>query len=463
MTIVSFVIGLGGAWLLLFPFNQLVERNLILHIDGVFILFCLSLIAVIALIAGIYPAVILSAFNPVEVLKGKLKLSNSSAGIFRKGLIIGQFTASIVMIICTMVIGRQMQYLAHKDLGYNKEQVVIVPTNKKRADGFALAKLFKTALMKRPEVTGVSAAVFSFTETPWVTLGFSDANKGYHDFQYNEVDPFFIPVMQIKMKEGSGFDINNLADINNSIIVNEALVREYGITNPIGKKFGKYSQQIIGVMKDFNYESLHSAVKPLMLSLNADTIFRQSEDVSFANSPQPRISIRMKAGNIADNIRIIENAWKEVAPGQDFEYHFLDESLSAAYKQEQKSSIIVKIASGLSVFIACMGLFGLATLTVQRRTKEIGIRKVMGASVVQIVELLSKDFLWLVVAAAVISFPLAAWAMHKWLSDFAYKVDISLWVYIVAGSFALFIALATVGYHAVRAAAANPVDSLKAE
>jgi putative ABC transport system permease protein len=463
MTIISFAIGLTLSFLLVTPFNHLIERNLSLHIDGIFILFCLALIAVIALIAGIYPAVILSGFNPVEVLKGKLKSNSSSAGLLRKGLIVGQFMASIVMIICTIVVSQQMQYLQHKNLGYNKEQVVIVPTNKNRADGLALGQLYKTELTKHPEVINAAGAVYSFSETPWVTLGFSDTKKAYHSFMYNQVDPSFIPAMQIQMQQGKGFDINNTADINNSIIVNEALVKEYGITDPVGKKFGKYSQQIIGVMKDFNYESLHSSVKPLVLSLNADTMFRQSEDISYANSPQPRISIRMKAGNIADNIHILEKAWKTVAPTQDFQYHFLDESLDAAYTQEKKSSILVRIASALSVFIACMGLFGLATLTVARRTKEIGIRKVMGASVMQLVQLLSKDFVVLVAVAALFSFPLAWWAMHSWLADFAYKVNISGWVFLIAGCLAILIALLTVSYNAVKAAMANPVKSLKTE
>ncbi|HXB45924.1 MAG TPA: ABC transporter permease [Puia sp.] len=463
MTVISFIIGLLSSSILMGAFNQLIERNLSLHFDWMLLLFCIGLIAMIALIAGIYPAVILSGFNPVEVLKGKLKMNSSSTGLLRKGLIVGQFACSIAMIICTIVISEQMQYLQHRNLGYNKQQVVVVPTNKKRADGFALAKLYKNELIKHPEVISVTAAVFSFAETPWATLGFSDEKKAYHSFQYNEVDPYFLQAMQIKMQEGHWFDASNTAEVNSSIVVNEALVKEYGLSNPIGKKFGKYTQQIIGVMKNFNYESLHTPVKPLMLSLNADTIFRLSEDVSFQNSPQPRVSVRLKQGNIADNIKILESSWKLIAPNQDFEYHFLDASLAASYKQEQKSSTIVKLASALSVFIACMGLFGLATLTVARRTKEIGIRKVMGATVMQVVQLLSKDFIVLVAIAALVSFPLAWWAMNRWLADFAYKVDIGWWVFAVAGCSVIFIALLTISYNAIKAGMANPVKSLRTE
>jgi len=318
-------------------------------------------------------------------------------------------------------------------------------------------------LSKYPEVASVTASMFSFAEIPWATLGFGDEKKAYHSFQYNEVDADFMQGMQISMQQGRWFDPANTSDVNSSIVVNEALVKEYGLTDPIGKRFGKYTQTIAGVMKDFNYESLHTTVKPLVLSLKADTIFRQSGDISFQNSPQPRISVRMKKGNTADNITLLENAWKRVAPSQEFEYHFLDQSLAAGYKQEQKSSSIVKLASVLSVFIACMGLFGLATLTVNRRTKEIGIRKVMGAGTLQIVQLLSKDFILLVSIAAIISFPLAWLAMNRWLNDFAYKVNISWWVFAVAGSSTIVIAMLTISYHAIKAAIANPVKSLRAE
>jgi len=462
VTLVSVVIGLIVAIALLKPFNQVVNRHLIFHLDPLFILYFIALIVVIALIAGIYPAIILSGFNPIEVLKGKLR-TKDSAGLFRKGLIVGQFVASIVMIICTIVIGKQMNYLQHKDLGYKKDQVIIIPTNKKRAEAYPLTHLYKIELSKYPEVLGTSASIYSFSETPWVNLGYSDDKKGYHSFQYNEVDASFIETMQIPILQGRSFQTQNPADTNNSIIVNETLLKEYGIKDPIGKRFGKYSQLIVGVTKDFNYESLHTKIEPLVLSLKLDTIARQSNDISFANSPQPRISVRMKAGNVQDNINILKKAWQAVAPNQDFEYHFLDESLGAAYEQEQKSATVVKIASGLSIFIACMGLFGLATLTVTRRTKEIGIRKVLGANATQLVKLLSKDFLLLIVIAALVAFPLAWWAMNKWLSDFAYRTSISWWVFAIAAIVSIVIAFVTISTQAVKAALMNPVQSLRTE
>jgi putative ABC transport system permease protein len=462
VTMISVVIALAAAYFLLQPFNGLINRNLIFQFDPLFILFCILLIAVIALIAGVYPAIILSGFNPVEVLKGKLSLKNNT-GFFRKALIVGQFAASIVMIICTMIIGEQVNYLQNKDLGYNKDHIIIVPTNKKRADGYALAQLYKNELLKYPQVQSVSASTFSFEETPWANLGYTDKNKQYHSFQYNEIDASFIQTMQIPILMGRSFQPNNSADTNNSIIVNEAFVKEYGISDPIGKKFGNYSQQIIGVMKNFNYESLHSDIKPLVLSLKFDTIARQSENVSFANSPQPRISIRMKAGNLQTEINTLKKAWQVVAPNQDFEYHFLDEKLASAYEQELKSAVVVKIASALSIFIACMGLFGLTILTVNRRTKEIGIRKILGANAFQLVQLLSKDFLMLIIIAVLIAFPLAWWAMQSWLSDFPYRVSISWWAFAVAGIASMVVAFATISTQALKAANANPVKSLRTE
>jgi putative ABC transport system permease protein len=190
---------------------------------------------------------------------------------------------------------------------------------------------------------------------------------------------------------------------------------------------------------------------------------RQSNDISIANAPQPRISVRMKAGSLQDNITILEKAWHTVAPHQDFDYHFLDDQLAKAYAQEAKSSTVVRIASGLSIFIACMGLFGLVTLTVTRRTKELGIRKVLGANPAQLVQLLSRDFLLLVIIAALIAFPISWWAMRSWLSDFAYRTEISWWIFLIATLTAVLIVLLTTSLQTIRAALANPVDVLKTE
>ena len=463
LTVISVIIGIVLSVLLVNPFNQVVNRQLSLHFDFVFIGYCLLIIILIGLIAGIYPAIILSGFRPVEILKGKLKLGNNS-GLLRKSLIAGQFVTSIGMIICTIVISGQLDFLQNKDLGYQKEQVIVVPTNKPRAKGMELAELYRNELFKQPQVIGASVSLMSFSETPWINVGYSDDKNVYRNFQFNSVDPYFLKTMGIQMVQGREFSADNPADYTSSMIVNEAMLKLFGWTDAVGKKLpGRIEQQIIGVVKDFNYESLHTPVQPLAMVIKPDTFFRRINDISFNAPPQPRISVRLRAGNLTANLATLKQVWKQVAPDQEFEYRFLDETVAAQYRQEKRTSTIVKIASALSIFIACMGLFGLATLTVVRRTREIGIRKVLGASVGSVVRLLSKEFLILVIIAAVIAFPLGWWAMNKWLEDFAYRIHIAWWVFPIAGIAALLIALLTVSFQAIRAAIANPVKSLRTE
>jgi putative ABC transport system permease protein len=265
------------------------------------------------------------------------------------------------------------------------------------------------------------------------------------------------------MVAGRAFEKTNTAD-SNYILVNEALVKEYGWKDPIGQKLpGKYEHRILGVVKDFHTESLHSPIRPAVLALKPDSIFSKSSDISYNTSPQPRVSVRFRGGNLQENIASLQSAWKTVAGDQDFDYVFLDEALNAAYRQEQRLGQIVRYASFLAIFIACMGLFGLATLVVVRRTKEIGIRKVLGADVGRIVLLLSKDFVLLVIVASLVAFPLAWWGLNKWLQDFMYRIDVPWLAFIAAAVLALVVAVATVSFQAIKAALMNPVKSLRTE
>ena len=463
LTLVSVILGILLAMLLVKPFDLLINRQLNLEFDFFFIGFCVTLIGLIGIVAGIYPAIILSGFRPVEVMKGKLR-SGSSIGLLRKSLIAAQFIASIAMIICTIVIAEQLNYLRGKDLGYRKEQVVIIPTNKPRLKGMELAELYRNELLKQPEVVNASTSLLSFSETPWVAMGYTDDRHIYRDFQCNAIDPYFVNTMGIRILQGRNFSADNPADYTMAMLVNESLVKQYGWKNPIGQKLpGRIDQRVIGVVKDFHFESLHTKIKPLVMVIKPDSIFRRVENINYGVPLQPRISVRLKPGNLSRNIEVLKRVWKSAVPDQEFEYHFLDDTINSQYKQEQRTGVIVKLASALSIFIACMGLFGLATLTVVRRTREIGIRKVLGASVGSIVTLLSKEFLKLVVVAALIAFPFAWWAMNNWLRDFAYRISIQWWVFPAAGLAALLIALLTVSFQAIRAAVANPVKSLRTE
>lgn len=462
LTLFAVAAGLALTTILLKPFNVLVGRELSLHWDIYLVSGCILLTLLIALIAGIYPAIILSGFNPVRVLKGNLNLK-SSGSFLRKGLIVAQFTASILMIISTLVIRQQLQFVEQHDIGYDKERVVIVQTNKSRKEGLAMAELYRNELLKQPRILGSGTAIFSMAETPWATLGFTDETKTYRHFAFNQVQPGFIETMKIQIIEGRSFDEHNPSDYNNAVLVNESFVKEYGLNNPVGKKLINYSQRIIGVMKDFNFESLHTTVKPLVFAMNGDTIMRQSQDVSFEQSPKPRISVRVKDSDVSGSIRTLGETWAGLFPGQHFEYSFLDETLANAYRQDKKSSTVVRIASALCVFIACLGLFGLATLSVTRRTKEIGVRKLLGANPLQLVQLISTEFILLVVLAAILAAPLAWYAMKNWLTDFAYRAPLSWWLFVMASVLAVFIALLTVSIQAIRAASANPVRSLRTE
>jgi len=461
LTILALIIGVVLAIVLQKPFNLLANRELSLSLDGFTFLFCSLLAVIIALLAGIYPAFVLSNFKPIQVLKGRFKVD--SIGFFRKALIVGQFVASIIMIIGTISVGKQLNYLRTKDLGFNKEHVVIVPTNESRREGKRLGERFQVALQKNPEIINTTTSLFSMSEYGWMTLGYTDDKNVFRQFRFNAVDADFVNAMGLHVIAGRNFSKDNTTD-SNYILVNEALVKEYGWKNPVGQRLpGKYEERVIGVVKDFHFETLHTNIKPLVMALRPDSIFRRSSDANFNFPPQPRVSVVFRSGNLQRHIESLKSAWKSVAGNRDFEYQFLDDALNAAYQQEQRLSKIVRYASFLSIFIACMGLFGLATLIVVRRTKEIGIRKVLGADVSGIVTLLSKDFVVLVIVASLIACPVAWWALQKWLQDFAYRINIPWLAFLGAALLALIVALLTVSIQAIKAALTNPVKSLRTE
>lgn len=463
MVFMAMVLSIIMAMLLIGPFNNIAQRDLQLTVNGTTILFAAGLVLFIALIAGIYPAFILSAYVPVKALKGRLD-AGYNMGIFRKSLIAGQFIASIVLIIATIVVGQQLDFFRNANLGYDKENILVVSTNKSRGEGLPLARRFKEELTKDPAVISSSVALYSFSEPGWINLGYEDDKAVYRNFRMNAVDEDFISTMNLQIMAGRNFDVANDADFNNGMLVNETLVKEYGWKDPIGKKLpGSYQHQVVGVVKDFHFESLHNAIQPLAMVLQADSMFRHSNDVGFTTAPQPRINIRLGKGDLQTQIGALKAAWNRVAGAEEFEYRFLDESLNNMYMAEQRLATIVKVASVLSIFIACMGLFGLATLIVVRRTREIGIRKVLGAGTGNLVRLLSKDFVLLVIIASLLAFPLAWWSLDRWLQDFANRIDIEWWVFVVAAAIALLIALVTVSIQAIRAALANPVKSLRVE
>ncbi len=462
ITIFAVVFGIFLAFLFLGTFNDLTGKMLQLTLDSSFWGITFGLIILIATIAGIYPSIILSKFNPIEVLVRK-KIKGTSMGLFGKGLVVTQFVASLVMIISTLVIGKQIDFLVNKDLGYQEDTIVVVPTNMSGDKADTFAALYVAELKKQPQVIDASTSIFSFCENAWFGVGFTDSKNVYREFAYNSVDAGFLKTHEIPIVAGRDFQLGNISDAENGVLVNETFVKQFALENPVGTIYDKFGVTILGVVKDFNFQSLNYKIEPLILSINPAPILSNAENVEAQYISQPRVSVHLEAATMSDNIAILKNTWEKINPSQAFEFTFLNESLAVQYKNEQRSKTIVNIASILSIFIACIGLFGLATLTVARRTAEIGIRKVMGASVMNIIAMISKDFIKLVLIATLLAFPIAWWAMHQWLQDFAYSITLSWWIFLLAGIIVIGITLITVSFQSIKASMANPVDSLRTE
>ena len=463
LAFVGTMIAVAGAMLLLPAFNMLMQKQL----EFVFSVDVLTSLAGFALLvgvlAGLYPALVLSSYNPVVVMKGNF--SGGSKGVWlRNGLVIFQFIISIVLIIGTMVVGQQMRFIQNKDLGFQTDRMLMV----ERA--FSLDKKWETFIeevRRLPEVTSVAGTSSR--------VGNRDDFFGqmFQPQGSNEV----LTVKSMIMDDDFGQDIGfTLADgrlfsketsDSLSILLNETAVKTIGLTDPVGRKLSntdlfrgdsiKSKERlftIIGVVKNFHFQSLRDEITPLVIF---------SKEVFGARSNMNYVAIRLKANEYQQAIKSIESKWKELVPDRPFRYEFLQDNLNRGYDEEHRSAKMFTIFSGLAVVIACVGLFGLSAYTASRRTKEIGIRKVLGATVGGVVMLLSKDFARLVAIAFVLASPLAWWMMDQWLSGFAYKITMGATPFILAGITALAIAWLTISYQSVKAAIANPVRSLKSE
>lgn len=454
LSVLSLIIGLLLVNFLLPYFNTLSGRQLsfsfALYPEMLWMLAGLTLL--VGLLAGSYPALILSGFKPLEVLKSKIRVSGSN--IFTRSLVTVQFALSIGLIICTMIILKQTKYMTDKYPGFSRENIVVVNASDTKTKD--IYPLFKQALASRTDIVGMASAELGLGEgTGWSRSGFEYKGKNRQVFEYF-VDHEYIHLMGMQLITGRNFDPKIADDTITSVIVNEAMVSDMGWTveNAVGQPITGYGETktpvVIGVVKNFHFRPFREEVRPQM--------FHQ-----FSDYAPFKFFVKIKPGNPAPALAAMENAWRAVVADLPFQYNFLDESFDNFYKAERKWSSIMGWAGGISVFLACLGLFGLAALAAVNRTKEIGIRKVLGASLPGIVTLLSKDFLKLVVVALVIATPLAWYFMNKWLQDFAYRINISWWVFFAAGALAVFIAFITIGFQAVKAAIANPVKSLRTE
>jgi putative ABC transport system permease protein len=454
LSICSAILGVLLGRVLLPFFNRLSGREL----DFSFTQFpqlvwmMIGLVLIVGLLAGSYPALVLSGFRPLDVLKRKIKVGGSN--VFTKSLVTVQFVVSIGLIICTVIILQQLKFMQSKNPGFNKENIIMVDAE--GTDTKKIYPLFKQALSTQTEILGTAGSELGLGEGKgWSISGFGYNGKQKNVFEYF-VDNDYIRLMNIPILAGRNFDPQIVADTQTSVIINEAMMKDFGwtIKNAVGQQIKGYSETmtpvVIGVVKDFNFRSFSQKIEP--------QLFHQFHDYA-----PYKYFVRIKPGNPSVALDQMKKAWAGIVADLPFKYEFLDESLDRFYKSESKWSNIVGWAGGISIFLACLGLFGLAALAAINRTKEIGIRKVLGASVTTVAGMLSKDFLKLVVIALVIAMPLAWYFMHQWLQDFAYRIEIGWYVFAITGIVALLIAFITVGSQAIKAAVVNPVKSLRTE
>ena len=414
-----------------------------------FLLELIGITLLVGILSGSYPAVFLSKFQPAQSVRGAIPLK-AKGSFLRKILVVFQFSIAVVLMICTAIVYNQMDFIMHKNLGFNKEHVVYLPIRSK--DTRAKIDLLKTELSKNSQIVSVAAGSglsgASGSEGSVTVAGSNGQKKLMMRFSYVDFD--YIKTMQMKIVKGRDFSPLYPTDSVSSVIINEAAVKKFGWKNPIGKQFEDDPvKTVIGVVKDFNFFSLHSAIGPLIMSIEPNQFYY--------------LLVRIKPGNIPGTIDFINRTWKSIVPGRPFDYSFLEKHFDEIYKNDQQTEQLFGFFSFLAIFIACLGLFGLASYTVEQRTKEIGVRKVLGASVSGVVLLLSKDFLKLVIAAAIIAIPVSYYIMSNWLQDFAYKTKISPAIFVIVGFAVFVIALATISFQAVKAAASNPVKSLRYE
>lgn len=458
ISIIALVFALVLAWLLLPYFNQLAGKDI--HVSTLFqakmLLSLIGLIIIVGILAGSYPAFFLSAFQPIEVLKGKLA-GGFKRSWLRNALVVFQFFISITLIFGTIVIYKQLSYIYNKDIGFNRNQVIIINNTGSLGDQ---AITFKNELL---QVSGVQNATMS----GYLPVNYYRSNDAFFtspaldqrsaiSLQNWYVDENYIPALGMKIVEGRNFSPQYLTD-STAIIINEAAAKFLATKDLLNKKLYNFKDfntktlnewHIIGVIKNFNFSSLRDVITPLALKLGKD------------NS---NISVRVNTADVSNVLAEMKSKWQTIAPNKPFDYSFMDDDFNKLYTTEQRTGKIFITFAVLAIIIASLGLFGLITYAAEQRIKEIGIRKVLGASVGNIAGMLSKDFLKLVLISSAIAFPVAWWVMHKWLQDFAYRVSISWWMFVAAGVVALIIALVTISYQAIKAGLSNPSKSLRTE
>ena len=454
LTFIAFVIAIFIVEITLPGFNSLIEKDLSFNIinNFQFALGLFVLMVIVGVLAGGYPALAISSFKPITIVGGQHSSGPKGAAL-RNLLVLAQFTISIILIICTVVVNSQLGFIRHRDMGYSKDNILVMPIRNNEVRN--KLDVVKTELLRNPDILSVSASNALPNDVDW---GFPADWPGKAEnvkliFYAGFVDYDFIDLYQLKLVEGRNFSRDFPSDEKGAYILNESAVKTLGWESPLGREFGSETRRgkIVGIIKDFHLLSLHEKIQPLFYYLEPDNRFKDY------------ISVKISGNRIPGTIAFLEKKMKTFSPTYPFEYRFFDEIFDRAYITEQKLASTFSICALVTILIACLGLLGLASFTAEQKTKEIGIRKVMGATVSGIILLLSKKFTRWVLAANIIAWPIAYVAMKQWLQSFAYRTTLGIEIFILSGLLALMIALGTISYQSFRAAAANPVESLRYE
>lgn len=462
ISLISIFVSLLLIALLLPLFNQLSGKELTIRYFLQPLQISLIIVAsiFIGIIAGIYPAFILSSFKPILVLKGRFR-SNSQGRWLRNSLVVFQFAISVVLIVCTIVVNRQMKYVMGDELGFQKDHIIVINNTNLIGDQ---TPAFKSALKGIAGVENVSRTTSLPGQTNYFGISFDvPGTDKTVTGRGSMIDEDYAKLLGLELKEGRFFDPSFTTDTF-AVVLNEKAARDLGLEKPVGAKLttpedflnrpdgSKIEYTVVGVLKDFHYQSLHQKINPLIYN-NANRFGQAS----------PMMAVKIKAADFSKSIAQIEKTWQRFVKDRSFNYDFLDQTLARQYHSEQIMQKIFTVFSLLAIFIACIGLLGLAAYATQQRTREISVRKVLGANVGNIVTMLSTDFLKLVFIATLIAFPVAWWMMTSWLNNFEYRTQLSFWVFIIAAIAAVVVALLTISFQAIKAAMTNPVKSLRTE
>ena len=473
VTMIALLVGVVLSALGLPVFNNFAGKQLVLAFNAFTISLIVSLVTIIGLMAGSYPAFVLSGFKPIAILKGAIQTGNNKQRV-RQILVGVQLVLSIFLISSTLIMRQQLSFLQSKNLGFSKEQLAVVQLTVPRTGrlperikaGFDKAEQFKIELAKVQGTAAVCASAHDFGNGSWTNVGYTDDQGTYRTFNLNIVDDEYVPVMKMEMVWGRNFSDNNPSDARRSIIVNEAFAKEYGWTDPVGKRIpgkGFADHEVIGIVKDFNYASLYTSVQPLVMVQDPVIILPGVENIGIENNPVPKLMVRIKPESMSATLDQIKNTWNNLTGGEEFVFTFVDQAMDKQYRSDQNLGKIVSIATLLAMIIGSLGLYALASLAMQNRTKEISIRKVMGATEQSLLVLLSKDYVMLIVVSLLLSVPITWYLMSNWLQSFQYRVDVSWQVFAAAGGLSLVIALLTISYQAIKTAWTRPAETLKYE